>query len=601
MDTLTVKMKTINRADLWVTKKYEKDEDNEVQVVKVEVTNNATITLNNCALNVEGKLINSDTIILGQEGELHIFGDIKIWPEGYFTNNGNVDDRNGRIYKVDDLKTIDTGINIIPATIDGTHELDVFDTAIVHDFAGLKKAAVTDKAIYELIYVMKYEEINESDITMEENLDIDADMYIEWGCGIEVPEDCTLNFVGSNHNIENFGDIWVYGNLNLGSGSELYNYSKIQVGGIYGDLPDKCTFTNNGTIENLNYIEVLSNGLFTDEGTINNQGTFKVQDGEYNGNGELYTDIFSDIQGVSGKVYMKVYSYDQLMAAIDDASITGILVAGNIGLDADLTLNKTILIGSNIYGVGELGTNGFTLTIPDGYTLNVNEGYLVINGNGHVVNNGTITVADNGGIRIEEDGMLETATDIDIRGNLRVYDYENIDSQITGTGKITTYSDRAGFIDHTLDILYEFDEQEMSIDPSAISVSAGASIVSTVDIELKASDVRAWFLGDDRNDDYARRHYAYAAMMLNEIINVSDIADLDSSDNYPYTKVTYGYAKNVFQQIVNKLGLEDETTIEGFMEELNSKDKDAYIDNFGELSSLNELFDDFWTALNDVI
>lgn len=136
--------------------------------------------------------------------------------------------------------------------------------------------------------------------------------------------------------------------------------------------------------------------------------------------------------------------------------------------------------------------------------------------------------------------------------------------------------------------------------PSAISVSTGTTIASDLEIELKVSEVSAWFMGEGRDDD-SRPHYAYAAMMLNGIISVSDIAELNYPENYPYAKVTYGYAKEIFEQIANKLGLEDEISIVGFMEELDSKDSTDYIDNFGTNNSFDKLFDDFIAALNDDI
>ncbi len=519
-----------------------------------ELTNYATISLNNCALRVYGK----------------------------FTNNGNVDVREGRIYRMVDLKPTDTGINVVQATIDSTSSLSVCDVAIAHNFEGLKKAAVTDKAIYERIEIMRHEEKNDSDIVLESDLDIDADMYIERGCGIEVPENYTLNIVGNNHNIDNEGDIWVYGKLNLGSNNEFYNDGKIQVGGIYGILTDKCTFTNNGTMENRNYIEVLSNGLFTNNGNISNRGTIKVQDGEFNG---------------SGIVVTKVYDYEQLTSAMGNSSITNIVIASSVALKGNLSVDKPISIGYD-RELGDIKTNGYTITIPTNQTLSVNAGQLVINKNlensglnGKVINNGTLVVSENGRIRIEEGGALETANDIDIIGWLDVYNYEGMNSYITGAGKITTYSDRAGLIDRTLDILYEFNDQEVSITPSDIAVNAGASITPTADIVSKVSEVSEWF-----NDYNTLRHYAYASMMLNGI-GVTSVSDLDTPENNPYTKVTYGYAKTIFQQVANKLGLGAEQSVVDFMSTLDSKDSTAYIDDVGQDSSIDKLFNDFSTAL----
>ncbi len=593
---------TINKADVWVVEKHEKEVE---QVVKVELTNNATISLNNCTLHIDGKLINNNKIILGQtfkDGKPSIYGGIQVWPRGKFTNNGNVDVKEGRIYRMDDLKPTDTGLNVVKATIDGTNSLNIYDTAIVHNFEGIKKAAVTDKAIYERIEIMRYDEANESDITLEADLDIDADMYIEWGCGIEVPENYTLSFVGNNHNIDNNGDMWIYGKLNLGSNYGLYNNGKIQVGGITGDLTNKCTFTNNGFIENRNYIEVLSNGLFTNNGTINNQNTIKVQDGEFNGNGIVYADTNSNIQGITGKIFTRVYDYEQLKSALGNSSVTNIVITGNVDLKDNLSVDKSISIGYDREW-GELKTNGYTITIPTNQTLSVNAGRLVINKNfensglnGKIVNNGTLTTTENGGIRIEEGGALETANDIDILGWLDVYNYEGMNSYITGAGKIITYSDRAGFIDRTSDILYEFNDQENSIIPSDIAVNASANITPTADIELKVPEVRDWFIGDGRDDNYTRRHYAYASMMLNGI-GVTSVSDLDTPENNPYTKVTYGYAKAIFEQVANRLGLGAEQSVVDFMSTLDSKDSTACIDNFGQDSSIDKLINDFSTAL----
>lgn len=591
---------TINKADVWVIENQEK---------QVELINNATIAIVDCTLHINGKLINNDTIILGKapkEGETGSFGSIQVWPRGYFTNNGNVDAAEGRIYRMDDFKPADAKIYVVKATIDGTKSLNVCDIAIAHNFEGLKKAAVTDKAIYERIDIIRHEEENESDIILEADLEIDADMYIEWGSGIEVPEDIKLTFVGCNHWINNQADIWVYGKLSLGSNYVLENDGKIQVGAITGDLADKCTFTNNGTVNNRNYIEVLSNGLFTNNGTINNQNTIKVQDGEFNGSGIIYADTNSNIQGVTGKIFMRVYDYDQLINAMSNSSITNIVIAGNIDLNDNLSVDKSISIGSDWEG-GEIKTNGYTITIPTDNTLTIKCGCLDINKNyensalnGKVVNDGKIIVAEDGGIRIQEGGTLETETDIDIRGWVDFYNYDSINCYITGAGKVTTYSDRACFIDRTFDIMYEFNEnqQAISLTPSAIAVYA--NLVSPEAIENKVTEVRDWFIVDGRNDNNTRRHYAYAAMMLNGI-GVTDIADLEAPENRPYAKVTYGYAKAIFEQTANKLGLRNEQSVVDFMNILDSKDSTAYIDNFGQINTFNKLFDDFWTVLNQAI
>ncbi len=587
---------TINKADVWVIEKREKQENDVEQVIPVELINNATISLNDCILHVNGKLINNDTIILGQtikEGEPRIFGDIQVWPRGHFTNDGTVDVREGIIHRMDDLKPADTGLTVVKAIIDGTKSLNYSDVAIVHNFEGLKKAAVTDKAIYERIDIMRHEEMNEADITIQENIDIDADMYIEWGCGIEVPEEYTLNFVGGNHNISNNGDIWVYGKLNLGSNNEFYNEGKIQVGGIFGDLTDKCTFTNNGTMENRNYIEVLSNGLFTNNGNIDNRGTIKVQDGEFNGSGVVYADMNSNIQGVTGNVVAKVYDYEQLISAMGNSSITNIVIAMTVDLKGNLSVDKPISIGYDREW-GELRTNGYKITIPMGSTLNINEGRLVINENGNVDNQGTITVAENGCLRIEQGGTFETTNDVDIRGHLDVYDHQNINTYITGTGKITTYSDRACLIERIFDILYQFNDQDGSVTPSDIDVNA--KLVQQAAIQNKVSDVMDWFTSDGRNDDNIYRHYSYATMMLNEI-GVTGISDLETPENHPYAKVTYGYAKAIFEQVANKLGLGNEQSVKDFMATLDSMNSTDYIDDFGQDNSINKLYVDFRTAL----
>lgn len=293
---------TINRADFCINYVKRKDDDSEPIITRV--TNNATIKLQNANLLVKGTLDNNGTVEFEKPVlESDAYGNIQVWPIGYFCNEMTGSVNQGIIYRMDDFKPDASGIVVTSSgLIDYTSNLKIVDVAIVYDFAGLVKAAVTDKDVennlkYERIDIRKHEEPNESDIEIQKNLEIDADMFIESGSSIIVPDNVTLSFVGENHLITNQADMLVKGELRLGDGYTLVNQGTILIGET-NDTSNTAVFLNNGKIQNMNFIQVLERGKLTNNGTIENQSIITAKDGEFDGTGTVKAGLGSQNEGV---------------------------------------------------------------------------------------------------------------------------------------------------------------------------------------------------------------------------------------------------------------------------------------------------------------
>ena len=505
------------------------------------------------SLNVEGNLINGGTITLGTQER---GGSLFVWPTGKLTNNGTVDDTNGLVYRMDEYKDDGSAGLKDAGEIHGTPGYTgARDLAIVHDWAALQDAATG--GVYENINVMG----DDCDITLESDLEISADMYIEWDDGIEVPEEYALSLTGG-HWLNNSGDIWVFGTMTVGADYGINNDSDIYI-------QEDGVLTNNGMIRNYNHITLMLDSLIQGSGTLVNCSEDGITD-----NGGAITCVY----------YQLVKDLDGLTGAM--GSGTPALIAGEVVLEGDLELTADVMVGMKDNWEGHLCTGSHTLTVPSGITLAMDNGELEIgdktNGGGAVVNHGIMTFSATSGLRMLTDeatgsngSTLSTDSDINIYGWLELYDWENQHSYITGTSTLNNYADECGLVQFIYSqMLYTTGENgvptavQTAVDGLVVAYDGDTGFDTEEKIAVIGSGISGWkdIAGnpenpEDNGDIFAQ--YAYAALHQNGLVG-------DSID--PHHKLTYAEAKALMTEVAELLNVDEVTGVADFLSGIPNSD-----------------------------
>lgn len=211
----------------------------------------------------EGEVVNEGSLTLSNGTAEEGAGNVDVWVDGTFTNNGAVHVNTGIFCAQEEYEDDGSGDLAACATINGASISGLIHSAKVYDWEGLRAAALKEEGSEK--YYARIEIKDERDIVLEDSLDIEAGIFLEWASGIEVPEGKVLNLIGG-YKTDNSGDIWVYGTVTTGAGYEFENSGNLQVGsGSEGD----ARFENGGAFSNLNRVEVWLGGGFYNTGTYN--------------------------------------------------------------------------------------------------------------------------------------------------------------------------------------------------------------------------------------------------------------------------------------------------------------------------------------------
>lgn len=244
----------------WI-QSYWDDAALEVRPVVLTVAEGAFLTVGheNTLYVSEGVLLNQGTVVTTEQvPDVAGSGVVEVWSSGTFINNGVVIN-DGVFSAQDEYKDDGSGTTGLCAVIDGSNAGSITGLqhiAYVRDWAGLAAAAGREDGGGK--YYARIEIRSESDIVLEEDLTIDASLFVEWDSGIEVPEGTTLTLTGS-HEMHHNGDIWVYGTLITEADYSWYNFGYTQVGtGSEGS----ALFTNGGSFFNRGRLSVFSGGTF---------------------------------------------------------------------------------------------------------------------------------------------------------------------------------------------------------------------------------------------------------------------------------------------------------------------------------------------------
>ena len=262
--TLTGEKTLENFANYWIVS-YWNDETKEVMPVILTVAPGAELTVarGNTLFISGGALVNSGTVNLeAEEPDGESGANIEVWVDGAFTNNGTVEN-SGVIWAQDEYKSNGSGDLGASAVINGSIEVSgLLHTAKVYDWEGLNDAAAQIAGSGPAKYYARIEIRGENEIVLEDNLVIEASVFIEWDSGIEVPEGMFLNLAGA-HQMHNNGDIWVFGTLNTGENYEFYNFGYVQAG---SGSAGSAVFENGGAFHNRSKVEVWLGGSFNNTG-----------------------------------------------------------------------------------------------------------------------------------------------------------------------------------------------------------------------------------------------------------------------------------------------------------------------------------------------
>lgn len=547
---------TLSGWDVWVETDVWWDENTKEKVYKpytLTIGSGADLTMASNTLHVCGELINEGMLTVGMEDS---HATLQVWPTGSLINtSGTIIKENGIIYRMDEYK--DDGSAELMASGIITGYSDIQNIAIVHEWAALYDAAVTKSSFYERIDIMG----NDCDIELQSDLNISADMYIEWDDGIEVPEGKTLTLTG-DHWINNSGDIWVYGRLNIGSSIEVSNSSYIQIDG---------TVSNDGIIYNYNNITLMKDGSIEGSGTVINMP---------------HCVFMGDMGTVYCAVYRMVENEEQLINALSIGD--PILVAGDVTLTQDLTLTEDVTVGMPNFRNGNFRTGGNTVTVDSGKTLAVVEGELEIGENGDLVNDGTLTFGTRSGLRILSGGTLTTASDVYINGRMDLYDWENQSTYLLGTGKVYSFANECDLIHRLYHCLYVTDENGAPV--GLESGITGVTPITDFDTDTELASIGTGLTGweeinrGDNPDIYSQ--YAYAALSLNGIIG-------DTIN--PYSKLAYENAKAIMTAVAERLAVD----ISGYLGGM--PDSTDYICNNNASESGGSDFDELCNAFQDAL
>jgi len=273
MNDVTVNTNTTLQAfgSYWVEAYYMWDGSNDVLVrPTLTVAADKTLTVaRNCSLNIGGSLVNSGMLktaapLDDDPNNIHEPGGrVEIWPSGSFANNGTLTN-GGDIFIRHEFAAEDEAV-IMPK-INGLGSVEAKFVAEVHNKADLLAANASTEPVY-----LRIEIKGDSLVELSADLTIDKDLYIEPGSSLIVDHGFTLVFSG-NHNIDNGGDMSVFGGMTIGSEVCFNNRQNLGIGAASGAEAATVTVSAGGSIYNEGSIIVYATG------------TLNASAGSYNGN-----------------------------------------------------------------------------------------------------------------------------------------------------------------------------------------------------------------------------------------------------------------------------------------------------------------------------
>ena len=247
------------------------EEDEEVTYTLTVPSGSAMTIGQECGFHVyKGEILNNGTVEIaaasGEGDEHRNGGTLDIWPEGALTNNGSVEVGDGTECiarsEYDGSGDIETSADVTGNAIAGLQYL-----AIVHSTADFSAAVASTSPPYDRIEIK-----DDSNIQMQENLTVAADLFIEPGSGLIIPYGYTLILSGTNW-MDNSGDISVLGTMTIGNGFTLNNNNNLEIGAISGSENALVTVSENAVLSNNGTVVVYLTG------TLNAQaGTYEGTD-----------------------------------------------------------------------------------------------------------------------------------------------------------------------------------------------------------------------------------------------------------------------------------------------------------------------------------
>lgn len=499
---------TISGWDIWVETETHWDGEAESLVRhSLTINSGASLTMDNCTLHINGDVTNSGTLS----------GNIQVWPSGVLENNGTAQD--ACVNRMDEFAANGAAEVISSGKVTGSGSIGKhLDIAIVHDWPAFKYAAE-----YEVSGILVYERIDvqgdHCDVTLQGDLTVSANIYVEWDDSITVPDGFTLTLAGE-HWLNNSGDIFVNGMLLVGAEITFNNDEHIL---IYGTVKNDGLLCNRGTID-------LMGG-----GTIDGSGAVI----------SLRADGFGSSAGI---ITCSNYQLAETLDALQNALSEGrpALIAGDFTLNDNLSLGADVRIGYSGHWGGTLHTGGHTLTVPAGVTLDICDGELDIDGNGSAINNGTLTIREHGGLRIEENGTFLTDNPVDVFGWIKLYDWDLQHTYITGDVRI--YANECDLVQNLYRCLYTVDETTGA--PTGLRTDNGITAGMIVPYENFNEESKLDAIGEntpgwDQLAEDPFNRYAYAALLANGIM---------TNEIDPYSKLSSAQAKKWMGAVANKLG-----------------------------------------------
>lgn len=224
---------------------------------------------------------------------------------------------------------------------------------------------------------------------------------------------------------------WNYGHMEVSgghweAGGEIYNLGSIQLGGsmlVAGLVKNngRLTVSRQGSLSNQGLMDLYDYNCFL---TVEQGGALDTNQGvlltrsfnEIEGNieGTVWSVDFTSIDGGEEIVRSQVSDAQQFLRALDDDSVETVVVTGDVTLEEDLTISKTVYL------------SGGSLTMAHGTSITVDGAILC--------NNGTLHCDS---ITVSHDAMME---------NIGTWTCEGESGQLIVNGKSWVYT-RDGHLD----------------------------------------------------------------------------------------------------------------------------------------------------------
>lgn len=250
--------------------------------ITLTVVNGTTLTVGQTrTLHINGGiLVNNGTLTTaafteGSNGHQYVNGGaVEVWSSGSLINNGVLTNDGELLIKYEDFGNgILSRTGAIPSALPNNTEY----VATVYSLANLKSAIASDSPVFGRMEIK-----GNSNITLDDDHTINANIFVEPGSGLIVPYGKTLTFTG-HHWMINSGDISVYGNMNINFGFNFDNHAKLEIGVINSSEAATVTVFADSFLNNWGSIIIYDSGKLdasagkyggADPDTQNGKGTY---------------------------------------------------------------------------------------------------------------------------------------------------------------------------------------------------------------------------------------------------------------------------------------------------------------------------------------